>query len=114
MKPFKSYLLATSISFVFGVLYGALLGILNDKEELFILAFFGSLIATAIIAIINLLYFLPVNNLKIKYITPGLIIVLIFYFYWSKSYQDLLFFLPIAFVNLGFGIFKWNKMEKAR
>ncbi|MGN6647494.1 MAG: hypothetical protein ACTHJT_13315 [Cytophaga sp.] len=91
----RKYFNSIGIVFLLELILVVFVSLYTSSREIFLLGFVGIFFTSALLAIINLLFFIQTKDKKINYVIPAVCSVLIFIAIWHKD-ADWLFFVPGA------------------
>jgi hypothetical protein len=91
----RRYFNSIGIVFLLELILVVFFSLYTSSTEIFLIGFVGMFFTSALVALINLLFFIQTKDKRINYVIPGVSSVLIFVCLWHKD-GDWLFFVPGA------------------
>ncbi len=91
----RRYFNSIGIVFLLELILVVFFSLYTYSTKIFLIGFVGMFFTSALLALINLLFFIQTKDKRINYVIPGVSSVLIFACLWHKN-GDWLFFAPGA------------------
>ncbi len=106
----KYYGNSIAVIFLGGLIWFLVLSVVNGSMLILVFGIVPLIVLTCFTAILNLIYFLPINQLVVRFLLPGIILILLLIVF-IDSLSDLFYIGFFGLLNFLYGIRVYLKIK---